>query len=808
PTLRYQPFWAFETPWEVVKSVVSIMRLRIYSQASASSTSIEDTIVIDGLDTPDSHNHSGSFSKQPTLYQVFQSISLDTENDNDGCLSPHPSTSSDFASPDDKSEQENIKTLDDGGGIPTLQDIQPIQLHNHFRNTFENIELKNDSRDLTKRSVDLFVERMVKDLQAREILHYLVPEGLQDAFCDIYKTQLQLKRNDENEKATIALAAYWLHQCWSTHPECPSPNISSQRWPILPNRVVDLTEYQTPYSSNSKVKVVETRGLRGAYVALSYCWPSTRKRSSILTRETLSDFSNGVLSCNLIREIQEACTITKGLGIQYLWVDALCIIQGHGGDWHAQANKMASIYKNAVLTIASGGQTSLAEASQEKDFIVKPAENRYSQLPLKDWSQERIYEWFVNTGNFVYRPFGKLDTRGWVFQEQLLSPRTIYLTSEGLFWDCLHHSASCTRPTGILGDLSPHFRDVDSRALKRFLLGSHTSVPKEEYYWLWRRAVENYTVRDLSRKKDRYIALLGITDQMAAHLDDDCILGVWKKDPLRSLAWFVDSTKPQKWRLRRHFEERVQAPSWSWISVNGPVNYQIWHPPQLHIDPKGEEISKMASVLKLSANRQSPLGFDNFSGHLVIIGALSEAYILGSTICLATTWKARTSLAEILSSPETKPESSLNSILENCIALSRAEQTHRNITSPKKYCVDDAFLDRRPWDQRISRKTNQLQVDHFPPLNFNGNANRLEYKKVAKVYCLLLFDGRYTGIQSAQHCLILKKHSAPSFNNSYQRIGFCALNTLSICVSSKESCTRPHEEYGDCMGITQEVHII
>ncbi|CAG8981774.1 hypothetical protein HYALB_00004716 [Hymenoscyphus albidus] len=651
PTLRYQLFWAIGTSWEVIKSVASIVRLRIYSQASASSTSIEDTVVDDGLDTPDSHIHSGSFSQQPTLYQVFQSILLDTENDNDGWSSPHPSTSSDFASFDDKSEQGNNRALDDGAGIPTLQDIEPIQLYNHFREIFENIELKNDRRDLTKWSFDLFVERMVKDLRAREILHYLVLEGLQDAFCGIYKTELQLKRNDENEKATIALAAYWLHQCWSTHPECPSPNILSQRWPILPKRVVDLTEYQTPYSSNSKVKVFDTCGLRGAYVALSYCWPSTPKRSSILTRETPSDFTNGVLSCNLICEIQEACTITKGLGIQYLWVDALCIVQGRGGDWHIQANKMPSIYKNAVLTIASGGQTSLAEASRETEFIVKPADNRYSQLPLKDWSQERIHEWFFNTGNFVYRPFEQLDTRGWVFQEQLLSPRTIYLTSEGLFWDCLHHSASCNRPTGIPGDFSPHFRDADSRALKFFLLGSHTSVPKEEYYWLWRRAVQNYTIRDLSRKKDRYIALLGITDQMASHLDDDCILGVWKKDPLRSLAWFVDSTEPQKWQ---HFEERVQAPSWSWISVNGPVNYQLWHPPQLHIDPKGAEISKMARVPKLSANRQGSLGFDDFSGHLVIISALAKAYILGSTICLATTWKDRTSLAESLSSPETR----------------------------------------------------------------------------------------------------------------------------------------------------------
>jgi hypothetical protein len=121
------------------------------------------------------------------------------------------------------------------------------------------------------------------------------------------------------------MIGYWLHKCWEEHPECQGPIFTNRSWPELPSRVLDLSSsHDEPFSPQSIVKVVETRGLKGVYCALSYRWPS----KEALSRSTLRELSEGIPAGRLLSEIQDACTLAKGLGIQYLWVDALVWQQG------------------------------------------------------------------------------------------------------------------------------------------------------------------------------------------------------------------------------------------------------------------------------------------------------------------------------------------------------------------------------------------------------------------------------------------------------------------------------------------------
>jgi Heterokaryon incompatibility protein (HET) len=60
----------------------------------------------------------------------------------------------------------------------------------------------------------------------------------------------------------------------------------------------------------------------------------------------------------LPKTIKDAIIITCKLGDPYLWVDALCIIQGNDHeaitDWQAHAALMDQIYGYSFLTIAAG----------------------------------------------------------------------------------------------------------------------------------------------------------------------------------------------------------------------------------------------------------------------------------------------------------------------------------------------------------------------------------------------------------------------------------------------------------------------
>ncbi|KAK8062786.1 heterokaryon incompatibility protein-domain-containing protein [Apiospora hydei] len=71
------------------------------------------------------------------------------------------------------------------------------------------------------------------------------------------------------------------------------------------------------------------------------------------TTETLSSHLNGIAIADLPQSFQDAVDITRRLGIRYLWIDSLCIIQDCKKDWDSEAQRMAEIYESSHVTIAA-----------------------------------------------------------------------------------------------------------------------------------------------------------------------------------------------------------------------------------------------------------------------------------------------------------------------------------------------------------------------------------------------------------------------------------------------------------------------
>ncbi len=110
---------------------------------------------------------------------------------------------------------------------------------------------------------------------------------------------------------------------------------------------------------NSKTFVWSgSRGLKAEYIALSHCWGG--KISPLLTTETLEPFQNRLSYAALPANFRDAIVITRELGIRYLWIDSLCILQDSKQDWQQESKMMAAIYRDSTLTIsamASSGST-------------------------------------------------------------------------------------------------------------------------------------------------------------------------------------------------------------------------------------------------------------------------------------------------------------------------------------------------------------------------------------------------------------------------------------------------------------------
>jgi hypothetical protein len=122
----------------------------------------------------------------------------------------------------------------------------------------------------------------------------------------------------------------------------------------------------------------------------------------------------------------------------------------------------------------------------------------------------------------------------------------------------------------------------DLQILKSFVArhdGKGQELTKEETrlaYELWRKAVEEFTNRNLTQETDRLIAIKGLASLVGGWVHDNAVSGVWENDLARHLLWWVHTIRHPDLRLKRPVVFR--APSWSWASVIGTIDYRYIGP--------------------------------------------------------------------------------------------------------------------------------------------------------------------------------------------------------------------------------------
>ena len=150
---------------------------------------------------------------------------------------------------------------------------------------------------------------------------------------------------DVNSDAAFALAKSWVSTCLGSHDKCSNTSVP------LPTRVLDLGSVET----DGLVKLCISRGKVAPYLALSYCWGGPQP--AVLTTSTLDTYVLGVPVTSYPQTIKDAILVCRKLGFQYLWIDALCIIQDSSEDKAHEILKMGLIYSNAMLTSSATSAT-------------------------------------------------------------------------------------------------------------------------------------------------------------------------------------------------------------------------------------------------------------------------------------------------------------------------------------------------------------------------------------------------------------------------------------------------------------------
>lgn len=125
-----------------------------------------------------------------------------------------------------------------------------------------------------------------------------------------------------------------------------------------PRRIIDVGESEKDLAYVVDVQKAFPQGNISRYCTLSYCWgdPSLVMQMTSKNREELMDKKRGLGNLEGQQTYQQAIAITRRLAVRYIWIDALCIVQqGPDGDFHVEATKMHSIYRNSYCTISAAG---------------------------------------------------------------------------------------------------------------------------------------------------------------------------------------------------------------------------------------------------------------------------------------------------------------------------------------------------------------------------------------------------------------------------------------------------------------------
>ena len=342
----------------------------------------------------------------------------------------------------------------------------------------------------------------------------------------------------------------WLEDCENKHEECIEHALvfENNHKSNLPTRIISLHGLA---ESASVCLVVHSRpGPRwGRYVALSHRWP-TGSCSWVTTQENLQARTNRLPISDLPQTLQDCIYIVNQLGIRYLWIDSICIIQDSAADWELESSQMTDIYGGATMTIFADGA-----ADDNAGMTFTRADSR-SSGPIS--SDGGSFQRLVNRS--------LLSTRAWIFQEKFMSRRILHITSEQMVWECrschIAEAAPSLPQNGApwLGNLVKTLRGV---ILSQSALMDY-----------WPRLVEEYTQRKLTLGKDKLPALSGLARYIATRTQDstseDYIAGMWSESLKTDLLW------ESSWDDPDHFPRRPsewRAPTWSWASIDGPVVY-------------------------------------------------------------------------------------------------------------------------------------------------------------------------------------------------------------------------------------------
>jgi hypothetical protein len=361
----------------------------------------------------------------------------------------------------------------------------------------------------------------------------------------------------------------WLFDCTS-HERC---NLDISSGGKIDNRNVPLPArciYVPPEEEG--VRLEETGGRRGAYITLSHRWNGATELCKTV-KSNYDDRLHGTFG-SVQALFYNIFDIARKLGIRYVWIDSLCIVQDDKVDWEREAPKMSQYYQFSTLSVAC------TEPCLELGLFTQFSDDyhpwsRLARLPYRD-ARGHHSGWFYiyRRKHEIHKQYeheiknSELLRRGWIVQEWILSRRILWYTPSGLYWECVSEPAR----TSFGEKLDIHHRNTQNISLE---LKTSFDFSQGDSYDHWYRMVEMYAPTFLSKvAQDRMLALSSLARAIQGRLRHEnesqievgdqtnlagaYCAGLWLQDIHRGMLWTMTSQADVTPKLEN-------AASWSWV---------------------------------------------------------------------------------------------------------------------------------------------------------------------------------------------------------------------------------------------------
>jgi hypothetical protein len=336
-----------------------------------------------------------------------------------------------------------------------------------------------------------------------------------------------------------------------------SPITSDSRTHVLPRRLLEIVGNEE--EPGLKVRLVETTPMTGIgvgfgdikWIALSWRWGTGLTLKT--EKGTLASHLKGIDFALLPKTFQDAVSVTHMLGVKYLWIDALCIIQDDPQDWHAESAIMEHNYADSYCTLA---------AHSARDWSTGFLENalaRPKPIVLGGTDADGAKFAVLEPADFVMDvEHSHLSKRGWIVQERMLPSHILHFTKGQIHWESRDQLGTWTGRRFSLFHPSKPSRPP--------IMQSNSQSQSSPISWF--NLVERYTDCALTQEIDKLIAIEGLARLTQESCGVPYLAGLWRDRLHTGLLWAAKKPMCQP-------TIKFRASSWSWACLEGPVQYPL-----------------------------------------------------------------------------------------------------------------------------------------------------------------------------------------------------------------------------------------